>query len=221
MGHEWSADMVHIPFGLILNRNEEGKWEKGKTRTGQVSLLRDVFDAAQKKILAFIDEKNPELEDKESVAMKIGVSALTFNDLKNRRLMDIKFDWDQALSFDGATGPYVQNAHVRLCSIMRKAGRSVKAEEVNYAELHDEAAYNLVLTLAKAADRIRVAQQSEEPYVLAQYSLEIAEHAHRFVHHCRVLGSAEETSRLYLVQATQLVMENILTLIGVAPIRAM
>jgi arginyl-tRNA synthetase len=221
MGFDWNQNMHHIPFGLILHRNEEGKWEKGKTRTGTASLLRDVFDAAQKKILDFIEEKNPELENKEDVAMKIGVSALTFNDLKNRRLMDIKFDWDQALSFEGATGPYVQNAHVRLCSIMRKAGTTISAEQVNFEQLQEDQAYGLILTLSRFSDRIAQALEAKEPYILAQFSLEVAEAAHRFIHHCRVLGSEEQNSRLFLVQCTQLVLENVLSLLGVAPLRAM
>ena len=80
------------------------------------------------------------------------VSALTFNDLKNRRLMDVKFDWDSALSFDGATGPYVQNAHVRLCSIMRKAGYSVKLSEVNFSELTDD--YEIIKVGAANVDSL-------------------------------------------------------------------
>jgi len=221
MGYGWHEGMEHVPFGLILHRNEEGKWEKGKTRTGTVSLLRDVFDAAQKKILDYINEKNPDLENKEKTAMQIGVSALTFNDLKNRRLMDIKFDWDQALSFEGATGPYVQNAHVRLCSIMAKAGYTAHADEVDFADLQDDQAYELVLVLQKLSARIQMAVESNEPYIVAQYSLEIAEAAHRFIHHCRVLGSDQELARLFLVQCTQQVLENTLKLIGVVPIRKM
>ncbi|MDR1759360.1 MAG: arginine--tRNA ligase [Fibrobacter sp.] len=221
MGYEWYQDMVHIPFGVILQKNEEGKWEKGKTRTGNSNLLRDVIEAASEKILAYINEKNPNLENKAEVATQIGISALTFNDLKNRRLMDVKFDWDSALSFDGATGPYVQNAHVRLCSIMRKADYESKAEDVSWEHLADDYAYELVKILARKGDRILQACEAEEPSILAQYALEIAEAAHRFIHHDRVLGSPEEKSRLFLVQGTQLVLENVLDLLGLFPIRAM
>ncbi len=221
MGHDWYRGMVHIPFGVILQRNEEGKWEKGKTRTGNSNLLRDVIEAASEKILAYINEKNPDLENKAEVATQIGISALTFNDLKNRRLMDVKFDWDSALSFDGATGPYVQNAHVRLCSIMRKAGYESKVEEVSWGHLADDYAYELIKILVRKGDRILQACEAEEPSILAQYALEIAEAAHRFIHHDRVLGSPEEKSRLFLVQGTQLVLENVLNLLGLFPIRAM
>lgn len=220
MGREWYKDMYHIPFGVILQQ-VDGKWEKGKTRTGTASLLRDVIEAAQKKILEFIDEKNPGLEDKELIARQIGISALTFNDLKNRRLMDVKFDWDSVMSFEGATGPYVQNAHVRLCSIMRKAGYSVSAKDVDWKAIEDEYSYELIRKLSAKGERIAQACEADEPSVLAQYALEIAESAHRFIHNDRVLGSAEEKSRLFLVQSTQLVLEDVLGLLGLFPIRAM
>lgn len=220
MGREWYKDMYHIPFGVILQL-VDGKWEKGKTRTGTASLLRDVIEAAQKKILEFINEKNPDLENKEIIAREIGVSAITFNDLKNSRLKDVKFDWDAVMSFEGDTGPYVQNAHVRLCSIMRKAGYAVKLGEVDYAQLQDDNAYELIKVLARKGEKILAACNTDEPSVLAQYALEIAEYAHRFIHNDRVLGSAEEKSRLFLVQATQIVLENVLDLLGLFPIRQM
>ena len=220
MGFDWYDSLVHIPFGVILNLID-GKWEKGKTRTGTASLLRDVIEAAQKKILEFIDQKNPELENKELIARQIGISALTFNDLKNHRLMDVKFDWDSALSFEGATGPYVQNAHVRLCSIMRKAGYDVALQDVQFEQLTDDHAYELIKFLAQKSDRIRKACETDKPCELAQYALDIAGAAHKFIHEDRVLGSAEEKSRLFLVKCTQIVLEDVLNLLGLFPVRNM
>jgi len=221
MGYEWSACCEHIPFGLILHKNEEGKWEKGKTRTGTASLLRDVIDAASAKILDVINEKNPSLANKEEIATKIGVGAIAFNDLKNRRLMDVKFDWDAALSFEGATGPYVQNAHVRLCSILRKSGKNAFSLAFKSEELLDQNSYELIKMLSRKGEKIEAACESKEPYILAQYSLELAEAAHRFIHNNRVLGSAEESSRLFLVYCTQQVLESTLELLGISAIREM
>jgi arginyl-tRNA synthetase len=221
MGCEWSKDCEHIPFGLILHKNEEGKWEKGKTRTGTASLLRDVIEAASAKILSVINEKNPSLANKESIAEKIGVGAIVFNDLKNRRLMDVKFDWDAALSFEGATGPYIQNAHVRLCSILRKSGKTAAELQFKSEELLDQSSYDLIKTLSRKSEKINTACESREPYILAQYSLELAEAAHKFVHDNRVLGSPEENSRLFLVYCAQQVLESVLELLGIAAIREM
>ena len=222
LGYEWNKDMVHIPFGLLLHYNEENKkWEKGKTRTGTSSLLRDVFDAAAQKILKVIEEKNADLENKEEMATQIGISALVFDTLKNRRLNDIKFDWDQALSFEGDTGPYVLNAYVRLCSILRKADREVAFQSLNFDNLKENYVYELTEVLSKLAAKTAQAAKVDEPYVLAQYALEIAEKAHRFIHHCRVLGSAEEKERLFLVQQTRLVLKKVLELLGLNPIEHM
>jgi arginyl-tRNA synthetase len=221
MDCEWSKDCEHIPFGLILHKNEEGKWEKGKTRAGTASLLRDVIEAASEKILAVINEKNQGLENKEEVATKIGVGAIVFNDLKNKRLMDVKFDWDAALSFDGATGPYIQNAHVRLCSILRKSNKNALELEFKSEELLDQNSYDLIKALSCKEEKIKAACESREPCILAQYSLELAEAAHRFIHNNRVIGSSEENSRLFLVYCTQQVLENLLELLGIAPIKEM
>ncbi len=220
--YQWSTQMAHIPFGLILHWNEaEQKWSKGSSKMGNSNTLREVFDAASEKILAFIDEKNPELDDKEQIARAIGIGALVFNDLKNKRLMDVKFDWDSALSFEGDTGPYVQNAHVRLCSILRKAEKEPQIEKVNWEHFSDESSNELILLLSHLPARIVQVTESDEPYHLTQYALNIAEAAHRFIHHNRVLGSEEEDSRLFLVKCTQQVLENTLNLIGVKPIRFM
>jgi arginyl-tRNA synthetase len=221
MGYGWNKDCEHIPFGLILHKSEDGKWEKGKTRTGTASLLRDVIEAASAKILDVINEKNPELASKEETATKIGVGAIVFNDLKNRRLMDVKFDWDAALSFEGATGPYVQNAHVRLCSILRKSNKNTLELTFKSEDLLDQSSYDLIKILSRKGEKINVACENREPYMLAQYALELAEAAHRFIHNNRVLGSSEENSRLFLVHCTQQVMESTLELLGIAPIREM
>ena len=135
--------------------------------------------------------------------------------------MDVKFDWDSALSFEGATGPYVQNAHVRLCSIMRKAGYDVALQDVQFEQLTDDHAYELIKFLAQKSDRIRKACETDEPCELAQYALDIAGAAHKFIHEDRVLGSAEEKSLLFFVKCTQIVLEDVLNLLGLFPVRNM
>ncbi len=218
----WAPNLEHIPFGLILQWNEaEQKWSKGSSKSGNTNTLREVFEAAQVKILEFINEKNPELADKEDVAMQIGIGALVFNDLKNKRLMDVKFDWKKALSFEGDTGPYVQNAHVRLCSIMRKANYKVASSELEWNAHSDKYSYNLILLIAQLSSKIDQVTRTNEPYILTQFSLQIAEAAHKFIHHNRVIGGEHEKERLFLVQCTQQVLENTLKLIGVNPLRFM
>ena len=231
-GFPWAQGIEHIPFGLVLIKSEEGGWEKGKTRSGQASLLKDVIEAAQEKILGIIMEKNPDASGQESLALRIGVGALVFSELKNRRINDIRFEWEQALSFEGDSGPYVQNAHVRLCSILRKsaekAGRPTAdrptengTSGIDFARFPEPQAQALIRALSLMPDKIKLALEADDPCPMAQYALEVAETAHSFIHSCRVLGSAEEKERLFLIDCARIVLGTTLDLIGVPPIEHM
>ncbi|HKP94686.1 MAG TPA: arginine--tRNA ligase [Fibrobacteria bacterium] len=231
-GFAWHKQVEHVPFGLVLIKSEEGGWEKGKTRSGQASLLKDVIEGAREKILGIIKEKNPDAVDKEGLALQIGVGALVFSELKNRRLNDIRFEWDKALSFEGDSGPYVQNAHVRLCSILRKsagkAGRSGADRPaasgtagIDFAKLPEPQAQALIRTLSLFPDKVGTALEANDPCPMAQYALEIAEGAHSFIHSCRVLGSPEEKERLFLIDCARIALGQTLDLIGVPPIEEM
>jgi arginyl-tRNA synthetase len=229
-GAAWADRCEHVPFGLVLHKSEEGNWEKGKTRSGHSSLLKDVLEAARDKILAIMAEKNPEAAQKEGLALRIAVGALVFSEMKNRRLNDIRFEWDQALSFEGDSGPYVQNAHVRLCSILRKAGAeellAKSFSEKDLAALRweifaDENAFAVLDLLAQYPERIGAAANARDPVVLAQFVLSLADATHRFLHNSRVIGSDEEHERLLLARAAQSVLSQSLELIGVPAIESM
>ena len=218
----------HVPFGLVLVKSGEGGWEKGKTRAGHASLLKDVVEAAQEKILAIMAEKNPDLppSDAKGIARQIAVGALVFAELKNRRLNDIRFEWNLALSFEGDSGPYVQNAHVRLSSILRKAETGGEPppgglEGMRWGELTEPASMALVELLSEYPDRVAAALSARDPCTLTQFSLSLADASHRFLHACRVLGSEQERERLLLVRAVRMVLASALDLIGVPPIETM
>jgi arginyl-tRNA synthetase len=236
LGFAWHKDMAHIPFGLVLIKSEDGGWEKGKTRAGAASLLKDVIEAAKEKILGIIMEKNPEAQGKDSLAERIAVGALVFSELKNRRIGDIRFEWEQALSFEGDSGPYVQNAHVRLCSILRKSserfGRSgphrpaadaaaAGMEAFDFGRYPEPQAQALIQVLSRFSHRVESAIEADDPCPVAQYCLEIAEATHSFLHVCRALGSPEEKERLLLVDCARIVLGQALSLVGVPPIEEM
>ena len=114
----WFAGrMQHTPFGMI--KLPEGKMS---TRKGNVIFLEDVLDEARERVLAVIDEKNPDLPHKAEVAEMLGLGAVVFYDAMNDRIKPITFTWERAIALDGDTGPYVQYAHARICSVLRKAG---------------------------------------------------------------------------------------------------
>lgn len=226
-GTAWHDRCEHIPFGLVLHKSEEGNWEKGKTRSGQSSLLKDVLEAACEKISGIMAEKNPEAAADKELALRIAVGGLVFSELKNRRLNDIRFEWDQALSFEGDSGPYVQNAHVRLCSILRKTGVPLaefsdqELKGIRWDVFRDKEAFEVVELLSQFPDRIGGAAFSRDPCVLAQFALSLADATHRFLHGSRVLGSDEERERLLLVRAARSVLGQSLELIGVPAIERM
>ena len=227
VGVEWHARCEHVPFGLVLHKSGEGNWEKGKTRTGQSSLLKDVLDAASEKILGIMAEKNQEVAGNRELSLRIAVGALVFSELKNRRLNDIRFEWDQALSFEGDSGPYVQNAHVRMCSILRKTGLDLKVwsdadlDGIRWEIFEEPTSSALMDLLAQFQDKVIACLTARDPCPLAQFALSLADAMHRFIHECRVLGSSEERERLLLVHAAKSVLGATLDLIGVPAIESM
>ncbi|MCL2350832.1 MAG: arginine--tRNA ligase, partial [Defluviitaleaceae bacterium] len=118
MGREWAKDgLVHVPFGFM--NLPAGKMS---TRRGQVLLMEDLLNDSVAKIKDIIEQKNPDLKDKDIVASQVGIGAVVFNDLYNSRVKDVDFSWERMLSFEGETGPYVQYTHARCCSVLNKAG---------------------------------------------------------------------------------------------------
>ncbi len=175
-GHEWAREIRHVPFGVI---RMGGK--RAKTRLGKVVLLVDVLDAAIEKVRALIREKNPDLVDADDVARDVGVGAVIFNDLKNRRETDIDFDLDQIVRFDGNTGPYVMYSHARACSILRRAGEPLRRmADVDTSLLKDPAEHALLRLVALFPGRVDKAREKDEPSEVAKYLLDLCEAFHHY-----------------------------------------
>lgn len=211
MGLPWWDRLEHVPFGVLLTGGQ-----RGKTREGNVVLLEEVLDEAVARTRALIKEKNPGLEDAGAVAEAVGVGAVVFHDLKNKRQKDVKFSWEEVLNFDGDTGPYVQYAHVRVHGILRRRpdGRR-RDEDLDLLGNPEEKA--LLLAVARLPEVVARAADALEPSVLAQYLLDTAAAFHRFHHHHRVIGDDEAltAARLRLVEAVGTVLRNGLGLLCV------
>ena len=208
MGEDWAKDLVHVPFGTV---SIDGA--KLATRTGNVILLEDIFKEATEKTLAIINEKNPNLENKAEVAEAVGVGAIVFHYLSNTRMKDINFVMEDALSFDGNTGPYVQYTYARACSILSRANDTEVSSDVSITT-EEEAA--LVKTLCRFGERVCSAIEDYEPSYITRFILDVATAFNRFYHNCPIL-SAEDASvratRLKLTEATKLVLGNAFDLI--------
>lgn len=221
MGEPCAPGLVHVPFGLVLGRNDEGNWSKVSTRSGTGAPLPEVMDKAVARIAAVIAERGTEHPDAEGLAAAIGIGALVFNELKNRRMVDTRFDLDAILAFEGDTGPYVQNAHVRLSSILRKAESEPDPGSARWELLCEPETEVVLQLLAQFPRRLDEAVEQNEPSLVAQFCLELAEAVHQFYGKHRVLGVDQTPERLVLVEAARRTLATALSLLGVEPIDRM
>jgi arginyl-tRNA synthetase len=209
MGYEWAKNCVHVDFGMVSL--EEGALS---TRRGNVIFLEDVLDKATEKTLEIINEKNPDIDDKETVAKQVGIGAVVFQELYTSRQKDYSFSWDKTLSFEGETGPYVQYTHARSCSVLRKAA-PLDFSTVDFSLLNDEASKTLIVSLGKFNEAVVLAHKNYEPHHVARYAVEIAQNFNRFYHDNAILveDAALKTARLALVKSTQTVLRTALALV--------
>jgi arginyl-tRNA synthetase len=165
-GLPFAGRIEHVAFGQV---RFEGR--KTGTRTGNVLRLREVLEEAARAIRERIDEKNPALPGKERVALQVGTGAVVFADLSTQRERDVEFDWDRMLSFEGDTGPYVQYAHARTASILRRAPADLPPAEARLLSLNEEV--EVLKTLADFPDRVEKAAAEAEPYHVATWLLDL------------------------------------------------
>ena len=207
MGYDWYDQLVHVPYGTVSINGA-----KLATRTGNVILLRDLFAMAIEKVSDIIDQKNPNLENKEKVAEDVGVGAIIFYYLSNNRIKDINFVLEDALSFDGNTGPYVQYTYARTCSILAKNGGEGDGKVI----IATPEERNLALALSRFEERVCDAIDSYEPSVITRYILDVAVAFNQFYHNCPILGAQDEAtkaSRVKLTAAAKTVLGNAFELI--------
>ncbi len=211
MGYDWADRIHHVPFGLIT---QNGK--KLSTRKGNVvfldQVLGDAVDLARKQI----DQKNPNLANKEQVAHDVGVGAVIFHDLKNDRIENFDFDLDEVVRFEGDTGPYVQYTNARAQSVLRKAAKMGQEPNLSNNSLNDDWSFSVAKALADFPRIIARSSDKFEPSVIAKYALDVAKKFNKYYANVKILTEDEQiNSRLALVEATSIVLTEALRLLGV------
>ena len=208
MGYDWYDKLVHIPYGTVSLNGA-----KLATRTGNVVLLKDLFALAIEKVKGIMQEKNPELAGNEEIAEAVGVGAIVFYYLTNNRIKDINFNLEEALSFDGNTGPYVQYTYARACSILERAKDVALTDDIEIT-CAEEA--NLLKVMSQYEERVLAAIRDYEPSVITRFILDLAVAFNKFYHECKIVNADDEkvrSTRIKLTEATKYVLGSAFSLI--------
>lgn len=243
LGYEWAKDCTHVDFGLMLFKNDEGKWEKTSTRRGTAIMLEDLLDEAVKSVHEIMAQKNPELAnspDAERIAHAVGVGAVVFNDLKNGRRNNVKFDWDAVLDFEGESGPYMQYQFVRMGSVRAKFEEACKAgtygaawkaavpdlQAADAALLTLPEEWAILQLLADFPAAVARASREYEPSIVARALIDLASATSTWwsaTKDTRIVGDNPNLSlaRVRLVNAIRKVLGRGLTLLGMSLVERM
>jgi arginyl-tRNA synthetase len=212
-GFPQAAKCYHLAYGFVTL--PEGAMS---SRRGNVIFLKDVLDEAERRVLATIEQKNPDMpaEQRPEIARQIGVGALAYALLSVDNTKDIVFEWDSALSLDGQSAPYIQNAHVRASSILRRAGAWSGEAVFDYVLTQQEV--DLIDLISRFPRVVDQAAAEYKPLLMANYAYELARAFHGFYHSVPVLqaeDAARRLARLHLTAAVRQTLANSLRLLAI------
>ena len=214
MGYEWAKDLVHVAYGMVSL--EDGAMS---TRTGNVVLLEDVINKTVEKARKVIEEKNPDIPDKETTAKAVGVGAVIFSALSNNKIKDIVFSYDRVLSFEGETCPYLQYTVARCNSLLKKCG---EPEAYNVTDVNEEE-YAVISAIGRFNETVRAAGEKYEPSLVTRYALDLASAFNKFYINCKIATEREEIKnfRLSIVKGVKITLTNALSLLGIDTVEQM
>ncbi len=212
INEKYTNGLKHVPFGMVSLPTG-----KMSTREGNIVKLEELLNESIARAKEIIEEKNPELEDKDEVAKKVGVGAVIFNDLSNSRIKDEVFDWNQILNFQGETGPYVQYTFVRTKSVLEKAGYMPTIKEVKFDKLLDESSKNIIKLIYNFENTLIQVTEKEEPSILSRYLIDLAKAFSNFYNDNKILVEDKDiqNARVYLTYAVGKVLKTGANLLGI------
>ena len=212
LDEKYTKGLEHVSFGMVLL--PEGKMS---TREGNIIKLEELLNEAISRAKEIIEQKNPELENKEEVAKKVGIGAVIFNDMSASRIKDEVFDWNTILNFQGETGPYVQYTYVRTKSVLEKAGYLPKIEEVKVENLADEYSLAILKLIYNFEDVLIQVTDKNEPSILARYLIDLAKAYSSFYNENKIIVEDKDiqNARVYLTYAVSEVLKQAANLLGI------
>lgn len=208
---KYAKGLEHISYGMVSLPSG-----KMSTRLGNVVKIEELLGETIKKAQEIIVEKNPELENKQEVAKKVGIGAIMFNTLSTANVKDQVFDWNTALNFQGETGPYIQYTYVRTKSVLEKISQIPKISEINIEKLFDEASQKVLKFIYNFEDTLVQVTEKNEPAILARYLLDLAKAYSVFYNENKIICDDKEIqdARIYLTYAVGQVLKNGASLLG-------
>ncbi len=218
MGFKQAKKCYHLSYGLVML--PEGRMS---SREGTIVLYDDLMDRLYKKAEEEIRARKlvPE-EEIPKLKKKIAFSALKFGMTMRENNKNIVFDWDKALSFEGETGPYVQYAYARICSIFRKFSERLPAE-ARLELLKEKEEEKLIMLLSKFPAVVEEAGENYKIHLLCRYLLDLAQAFNEYYHAHRILDAEPElrNARLYLIECVRKVLKTGLNLLGIDAVERM
>lgn len=212
LDEKYTKGLEHVSFGMVLL--PEGKMS---TREGNIIKLEDLLNEAISRAKEIIEQKNPDLENKEEVAKKVGIGAVIFNDMSSSRIKDEVFDWNTILNFQGETGPYIQYTYVRTKSVLEKAGYLPKIDEIKIEKLVDEYSLTILKLIYNFEDVLIQVTDKNEPSILARYLIDLAKAYSSFYNENKIIVEDKDiqNARVYLTYATSEVLKQGANLLGI------
>ena len=212
LDEKYIKGLEHISYGMI--RLETGKMS---TREGTLIKLEDLLNEAISRVDKILEEKNPDVENKEDIARKVGIGAVVFNNLATSRVKDQIFKWEEVLNFQGETGPYIQYTYVRTQSVLNKAQYMPKAEEININNLQDKYSQNIINIIYNFEETLKQVIYKNEPSILARYLIDLAKSYSLFYNENKIICNEKEiqNARIYLTYMVGKVLKQGAKLLGI------
>ncbi len=203
---KYAKGLKHVSYGMV--QLPTGKMS---TRLGNVVKIEDLLNETIEKAKEIVTEKNPDIENKDEVAKKVGIAAIAFNTLSTTNNKDQIFDWNTALNFQGETGPYIQYTYVRTKSVLEKVEKLPKASEIKYEFLTDDSSIKVLKSLYAFKETLEVTVDKNEPAILARYLIELAQNYNKVL----VDDKEVQNARIFLTYAVGTVLKTGASLLGI------
>ena len=204
--------LEHVSYGMVSLPTG-----KMSTRLGNVVKIEELISETINKAKEIIEEKNPDLPNKDEVAKKVGIGAIIFNTLASTNIKDQIFDWNVALNFQGETGPYIQYTYVRTKSVLEKIEEFPELKSIKTEKLMDEYSLNLIDLLYNFEDTLKQVTFKNEPGILARYLIDVAKNYSIFYNENKIINEDKDlqNARVYLTNCVSKVLKQGAYLLGI------